>query len=253
MDKKNCPRRTVFFENLRFFVAKLDSLYRFNDDSALAGRFPLCVPHVEVFLGEGIVISRLNGDCQLIAKIESAPPAFGVCDPSFHSHLLHRGTHVAAIVVLGRAEDLNPAAGFRQTRAGQSIPVGHTVYFRDATPEIHRVEPITAGPNDGDLRAFAGSECTAAVLQIKIPGRSLLNAQGVIGKGLIRVIRPYIDDRDVARGCLGEGRSGTEGQEEGEKCRKGHQPREGRRAGDREELFHLVIPFEFIWYEMLLE
>ena len=210
-------------------MAKLDSLYQFNDDSALAGRFPLCVPHVKVFLGDGIVIVRHDSDAQQIAEIQV--PRSGVNDPSFHAHFLHRGARVTAIVVNGCAEDLNIAAGRRQTVAGQSITIAHTVHFRDAAPEpISYGEPPgvdEGGSNDGDLRLMVGFEVSATVLQIKLPVRSLLNGQGVVGEGFTLVIRPDIDDRDAARGCLGEGRSGTEGQEEGEKCREGIQPREG--------------------------
>ena len=233
-------RKTVllgqfFLLRITFFdVAKLDSRYQFNDDSALAGRFPLCVPHVEVFLRDGIVIGRDDFDAEQIAEIEVTRS--GVNDPSFHAHLLHRGARVTAIVVNGCAEDLNIAAGRRQTVAGQSITIAHTVHFRDAAPEpISYGEPAgvdEGGLTDGDGRLIAGCEASTTVLQIKIPVRPLLNGQGVVFKTLI-VIRPDIDDRDAARGCLGEGGSGTDGQEKGEKCRKSLQPRE-----EEEKLIH---------------
>ncbi len=178
----------------------------------LAGRLPLRVPHVEVFLADGVVIGHHDGDGQLIGEVEISRPEVG--DPGLRLHPLHRGTHVAAVVVLGRAEDLDLAAGRREAVPGQLIPVGHPVHFRDAAPEINRVEPGSAGVDDGDGRSGAVQGAGAAVFQFEIPGRPLIDGQGVGGgvKWLFRVIRPDTRDRDAALQVLGQGGGGHERQ-----------------------------------------
>ncbi len=178
----------------------------------LAGRFPLGVPHVEVFLAEGVVIGRRDGDGQQIGEVEISRP--GVGDPGLRLHPLHRGAHVTAVVVLGRAEDLDPAAVRREAAPGQRIPVGHPFHFRDAAPEINRVEPGFAGTGDGDGRSGTVQGAGAAVFQFEIPSRALIDGQGVGGgvKILVRVIRPDIHDRDAALQVLGQGGGGHERQ-----------------------------------------
>ena len=119
----------------------------------------MCAPHVYEALGEGVVIARYDGDGQLIGEIEGAPPPpppprDGIDDPGLHAHPLLRGTRVTAVVVLGGAEDLDPAAGRRQTGTSQGIPIGHPVHFRDSAPEINLVEPGVES-DDGDSRCLA--------------------------------------------------------------------------------------------------
>ena len=117
------------------------------------------VPHVEVSLGERVVIRHLDFDVELVSEGKVA--GADVDYPCRDGHSLHRGTHIAAVVVLAGGKELDLATAVLQTFAGHLVSIAKPVRFRIATPEVDGVKSVPGRFDDADRRAGAGCNyCT---------------------------------------------------------------------------------------------
>ncbi len=151
----------------------------------LAERFPLCIPHVDVFLGNRIVILRLDyKGCFGRQFNRTGASVVYTCSKGI---LLHRATYIAAVIVLAGDKELDLAALLICNRcphafAGQIVRVAKPpVPFRIATTEIIIVETMATRSGDTDGRPRTIGKTRALVRHRKAHVVTLADDQGVAG------------------------------------------------------------------------
>ncbi len=152
----------------------------------LAGRFPLRVSHIDVSLGERIVIHYIDSNVELVSEINVAGADVGY--PCPNGHALQRSTHIAAVVVLAGGKELDLAAAFLQTFAGHLVSIAKPVLFRIAAPEVLGINSVIARIEDADHRPLAVFQIKALVCQRKAEEVPLLDGQGVGGVNIVTAL-----------------------------------------------------------------